>query len=266
MIAEIGHALLWLALGCAVLQAASGLTRGWLEPLTVPAAILQGWLWLFIAASLAWIFWSTDLSVAGVAATSDAALPPVLKLAAVVVQDGGWLIVATALVAWAGATLAFAAGRARRTIGAAGAVATVLTLSLLLVVAPFARLVPAPTAGAGFPVAARAWLASLSPPGRSVPGAAVIAVTPVAGPDSTGVAAEVRSGSTVLVPEWRETIRPRAGFAVADSSLGRDGWVSAAIYPSNGGWRVVATELPLWWAGAILVVLAAGGVLVRRRR
>lgn len=273
MIAEIGHALLWLAAGCALLQAVGGLLpQARIAGLTVTAAALQAWLWLGIAACLGWIFWTTDLSVAGVAATTDAGTPDGLKLLAIVVQDGGWLIAATALIAAAGVGLAFARP-SQRGLGALGAAGVVLTATLILAVAPFARLAPAPTEGAGFPVTIRAGLAGIG----GVPGAplalgatrgdtTLVAVTPLAGPDWTGVAAEVRAGGTVLLPEWRETTRQHAGYPVAAHGLGPGGWTTATLAPDTGRrWRVGVSRIG--WAWLLLPLLAvAGGVWAWRRR
>jgi len=242
VIAEAGHALLWLALGMAALQAAGGWVPA-LRALAVPAAVLQGWLWLWIAGCLIWVFAVTDLSVAGVAATTTAALPLPLKLTAIAVRDGGGLIVLTALAAWAGAVLAFFGGQRGRAVGIAGLGALALTAALLGT-APFARLVPAPTAGAGFPVAVRARLAALMPSGAVLnDGVALVAVTPVAGPDSTGVLAAVRAGDRLLAPEWREV--GGTGFPVADGTLTWRGWVAATVVPAPGGrWRVRVTRWP----------------------
>ncbi len=241
MIAEAGHALLWLALAMAGLQAAGGFVAA-LRTLVVPAAVLQGWLWLWIAGCLIWVFAVTDLSVAGVAATTDAALPPPFKLIAIALQDGG-LIVLTALAAWVGALLAFRCGQRTRAIGGAG-LATLALTAALLGAAPFARLVPAPTAGAGFPVAVRARLANLMPSGAVLrDGVAPVAVTPVAGPDSTGVLAVVQVDGTQLAPEWREI--GGTGFPVADGSLTWRGWVAATVVPAPGGrWQVRVTRWP----------------------
>ena len=278
MIAEIGHALLWLAAACAALQAVAGLVpRAGLERLAVPAAMAHGWLWLWVVGGLGWVFWTTDLSVAGVAATTSSALPDGLKLAAVGVQGGGVVIALGALVAWGGAVLAFVAGQARPAIGGAGLAGVAVAAVLLVVVQPFARLVPAPTEGAGFPSATRAWLAGLTPPGTTVVdaplplggsanGVTLSAVTPVAGPDSTGVLAEIRVGGVVLTPEWRETTRPRAGFAVRDSAVGAGGWFAARLAPADGGrWRVSVTRLSWLWA-ALAVLAAAAAALAWRRR
>ena len=271
MIAEIGHALLWLAGACALLQGLAGLhPRLGLERLTVPAAMAHGWLWIWVVASLAWVFWTSDLSVAGVAATTRSDLPDGLKLAAVIVQDGGATIVLGALVAWGGAVLAFRAGHARATIGSVGLAGLSIAAVLLVAVQPFARLVPAPTEGVGFPAATRAMLAGLAPPGATVidralalggsaDGVTLVAVTPVAGPDSTGVVGEVHVGSVVLNPEWRETLAPRTGFAIADTALGSGGWLAARLEPVDGRvWRVSVNRLSwVWFVAAVLLLAAA---------
>ncbi len=275
MIAEIGHALLWLAAACAGLQAVAALVpQARIVGLAVPAAALQGWLWLWIAACLIAVFWSTDLSVAGVAATTDAATPPGLKLAAIVVEDGGWLIVVAALAAWGGGGLAFLRPGGKVALGVTGTGALMFTITLLAGVQPFARLVPAPTEGAGFPVAVRARLAGIGGGvsgqgfalGETRGGTTLVAVTPVAGPDSTGVAAEVRAGNIVLLPEWRETIRPRAAFPVAAYGVEAEGWARATLAPAEPGrWRVGVTRVGWAWLLVPLLIGGAGACAWRRR-
>ncbi|QXQ06736.1 hypothetical protein KX816_01265 [Sphingosinicellaceae bacterium] len=280
MIAEVGHALLWLAAACALLQTIAGLVpRARLERLTVPAAMANGWLWLWVVAGLGWVFWTTDLSVAGVAATTRSDLPGALRLVAIVVQPGGSVIVLGALLAWGGALLAFVAGQARPAIAGVGLASVSVAAILLVGVQPFARLIPAPTEGAGFPSATRGWLAALAPPGATVVdaplplggignGVTLTAVTPVAGPDSTGVMGEVRVDGVVLLPEWRETMRPRDQFAAVDSRLGVGGWFAARLQPEGDGvWRVSVTRLSwLWLAGALAGVVALVAVIWARRR
>lgn len=272
MIAEVGHALLWLAAGCAAVQAA-GPVR--LRALTVPAAVLQAWLWLWIAASLAWVFVTTDLSVAGVAATTAGATPTSLKLIAIVVQDGGWLIAATALLAWTGCVLAFFAARLTRLLELLGAAGLMLTLALLVAAPPFARLSPAPTEGAGFPSRPRAALAALVPGIADAPltlalgeqrgDVTLTAISPTAGPDSTGIVGGVRIGKALLTPEWRETVQPRAAFAVADTGRDELSLVGAAMTPRpDGRWQVAVWRLPL--VAPALALIAAGSWLVWRWR
>ena len=76
MIAELGHAALWMAAALAVLQlvaGALGVRDGEAEGITIlsrPAAILQGALAAFAFAALLWVFAITDLSVKLVAANS----------------------------------------------------------------------------------------------------------------------------------------------------------------------------------------------------
>ena len=262
MIAEIGHGLLWLAAACALLLTVAGFAAR-LNDLAVPAALAVGWLWLWILACLAWLFWNVDLSVAAVAENTQSRLPAGLRLAAVVLRPGGGWPIAAAVV-----------------LGVIGGVALVLH-ALVLAAPPFARLDPAPTEGAGFdPVwrdalAARAlagprWTMFDAPlaVGQRAGAYRLAAITPVASSDSTGVGAEVHVDDLVLLPEWRETILPRHASAVPDFAWVGIGWWSAQIGPprSDGRWRVTVERVvpvPLFLGAAALI---GGGVLLWRRR
>ena len=285
MIAEIGHALLWLATGCAALAAVAGLMPR-LTALAVPAALATAWLWLWVGGALAWVFANADLSVAAVAANTQATLPVALRLAAAVLRDGGGLPLAVAAAALLAATLAFR-GAPPRLIGGASLVTLALQILVLAAAPPFARLAPAPTDGAGFAAAWRDRLAALAPPGGVVfdtllatgardstgaTGVRLAALTPVVGPDSTAVLAEIHvtvGGTDVgtLIPAWRETILPPHGAPVADDALSWQGWWSATLGPprDDGRWRVRVTRLPLGWIVAPgLAAVALTGWAVRR--
>lgn len=252
MIAEVAHGLLWLAGACAVLQ----VYAAWrLRELETPAALAVGWLWLWIAAALAWLFHALDFSVTAVAANTHSALPEGLRLAAAVLRPDGLWPVAAALVAWAGAVLAWR-GAGRLALGVTGAASLALHAGLLMT-APFARLDPAPVEGAGFASASRDWLATIGLPaaapvvampfavGAAADGVALDAVTPVGGEDSTAIVADVRvtidGTDLVLRPEWRETILPRHASGVPDT--GCDGFACwrAAVGPPQSDARFVVT-------------------------
>lgn len=273
MIAEIAHGLLWLASACAVLQ----IYAAWRLPeLTVPTALAVGWLWLWIAGGLAWLFWSLDFSVAAVAANTHSALPESLRLAAAVLRpDGGWPV-AAALVAWGGAVLAWR-GAARSVLAAVGVASVALHL-VLLTTAPFARLDPAPVEGAGFAPAWRDRLATLGLPagapvvtmpfavGARADGVALDAVNPLGGADSTAIVGEVRvtidGSDLVLRPEWRETILPRNASAVPDT--GCDGFACwrATLGAPRGDARFMVTvaRVTVWpFALALAALVALGG-------
>ena len=289
MIAEIGRGLLWLACACAGLAAVAELVpRARLGGLAVPAAVLGAWLWIWIAGGSAWVFVQDDMSVAAVAENSHSHLPVSLKLAAIVLRDGGGWVTAAALAALAGAGVAVAAARRGIILGAICALSFGVHAALL-VVDPFARLDPAPTEGAGFPSVWRDRLGRLAPPGAVVAdailevGAAVrdggtrvglVAVTPDAGPDSTEILVEVRvtdgsAGPIVLIPRWRETNVPLHAAPVADSALTWSGWYAATLgMPrADGRWPVRVTRLDWRPKLAVLVVLAVGvAVTLGQRR
>ena len=276
MIAEVGHGLLWLALACALLLAVAGFWPR-LNDLAVPVALATGWLWLWVLGAIAWVFWSLDLSVAAVAANTQSRLPEGLRLAAAVLRPGGGWPVAAAAIGIAGAVAALRRDGSR-TLGGFGLASAMLT-AIVLTGAPFARLVPAPTEGAGFDSGWRARLAGLGSGGTRVfdgslaPGTAVgavrlAAITPVGGPDSTGVAGEVRVGGVVLLPEWRETILPRAGYRVADIAWTAGARWRATLGPPDADvrWSVTVERLSLIPLYLALAGAAGAGALAWRRR
>lgn len=261
MIAEIGLALLWLAAACAALQVVAGLVpRAGISNLGGPAALAQGWLWLWIIGCLCWVFAQGDMSVAAVAANTHSALPMGLRYAAIVLRDGGGLLLATALVALGGGVLALTHRPPVRWLGAIGAVAMLLHVALFVAALPFARLVPAPTEGAGFDSGWRDRIDRLAPIGSVVFGGALLpgatsgevrfaGLVPAAGPDWTAIEATIEVGSpaTILKPQWRTTNRPQHSASVSDLKLGPGGWYSAEIGAprADGRWPIIMRQVAL---------------------
>ena len=113
MIAELGHAALWLAAALALLQLAAGAlavrggaVAGELAPLVRPAAIAQGLLAGVSFLLLLWLFWRTDLSVALVAANSHSDKPAIFKLAGAWGNHEGSMLLWVTVMALAGALIA----------------------------------------------------------------------------------------------------------------------------------------------------------------
>lgn len=278
MIAEIAHGLAWLACACALLQ----LFAAWRLPaLAGPAALAVGWLWLWIAGGLAWLFWSLDFSVVAVAANTQSALPEGLRLAAAVLRPGGGWPVAAALVAWGGAVVAWR-GAPRAVLGGVAVASVALHIGLLAGHNPFVRADPAPVEGAGFSPVWRDRLANFGPTHPALSAvlavggrggmATLVDVAPVGGPDSTGVVGEIRLGLNaplVLRPEWRETNLPRHASSVPDTAWADGGWWRASIRPhGDGRWLVTVARLRFdpWLLGLAVVGLAGFTWLQRRRR
>ena len=156
MIAELGHAALWLAAALAILQLLGGALAlresdaGPLGQLARPAAILQGALAAFSFAALLWVFAITDLSVKLVAANSHSMKPMIFKLSGAWGNHEGSMLLWVTVMALAGALIA---GIERRlpektmqaTLAAQGFVALGFYAFLLLSSNPFERL-PEPAA------------------------------------------------------------------------------------------------------------------------
>ena len=155
MIAELGHAALWLAAALAVLQliaGASGTREGaiaGIASLSRPAAILQGALASFAFAALLWVFAVTDLSVKLVAANSHSLKPLIFKLSGSWGNHEGSMLLWVTVMALAGALIAAVERRLpertmQATLAAQGFVALGFYAFLLLSSNPFERLpVPA---------------------------------------------------------------------------------------------------------------------------
>ena len=159
MIAEIGLALLWLAASMALLQLVAGAlqftSRGEIvAPLIKPAAVVQGLLCVFSFGALAWLFWTTDLSVLLVASNSHVDKPDIFKLSATWGNHEGSMLLWVTILSFAGAAIALFEKRLdRETFSATLFAQSFLALGffafLLFSSNPFARLEPAAATGAG---------------------------------------------------------------------------------------------------------------------
>ncbi|MCA0902566.1 heme lyase CcmF/NrfE family subunit [Qipengyuania aquimaris] len=156
MIAELGHAALWMAAALAVLQlvaGALGIRDGEDEGIAIlsrPAAILQGGLAAFAFAALLWVFAITDLSVKLVAANSHSMKPMIFKLSGAWGNHEGSMLLWVTVMALAGALIAAVERRLpertmQATLAAQGFVALGFYAFLLLSSNPFERL-PIPAA------------------------------------------------------------------------------------------------------------------------
>ncbi|MDG5748644.1 heme lyase CcmF/NrfE family subunit [Qipengyuania sp. XHP0207] len=156
MIAELGHAALWLAAALAALQMASGFLAlraaegSEIAALVRPSAIVQGALASFSFAMLLWLFAVTDLSVKLVAANSHSLKPLVFKLSGTWGNHEGSMLLWVTVMSLAGALIALIERRLpdrtmNATLGAQGLVALGFYAFLILSSNPFERLpVPAP--------------------------------------------------------------------------------------------------------------------------
>ncbi len=156
MIAELGHAALWLAAALAALQMASGFLAlragegSEIAALVRPSAIVQGALASFSFAMLLWLFAVTDLSVKLVAANSHSLKPLIFKLSGTWGNHEGSMLLWVTVMSLAGALIALIERRLpdrtmNATLGAQGLVALGFYAFLILSSNPFERLpVPAP--------------------------------------------------------------------------------------------------------------------------
>ncbi|MCJ8189768.1 heme lyase CcmF/NrfE family subunit [Sphingomicrobium aestuariivivum] len=155
MIAELGHAALWLAVALAGLQVALALTGGeGTETRLRAIAVVQAILAAVAFAALLRVFWITDLSVELVAANSHADKPPFYKLAAAWGNHEGSMLLWVLLLSFFGALMAtFSKGLEpkvlRGALGMQGALALGFYAFLLLSSNPFARLDPPAIEGRG---------------------------------------------------------------------------------------------------------------------
>ncbi|MFA9199868.1 MAG: heme lyase CcmF/NrfE family subunit [Cypionkella sp.] len=156
MIAELGHAALWLAAALAALQLVAGFGavraggEGELAALVRPAAILQGLLAALSFALLVWLFYVTDLSVKLVATHSHSDKPLIFKLAGTWGNHEGSMLLWVTVMSGAGALIALVERRLpertmQATLAAQGFVALGFYAFLLLSSNPFERL-PVPAA------------------------------------------------------------------------------------------------------------------------
>lgn len=159
MIAEFGHAALWLAAALALLQLAAGtlsLRPGGeaLAPLVRPTALLGGAFVVAAFGALLLVFARTDLSVELVAANSHSAKPAIYKLSAAWGNHEGSMLLWVAVLGASGAAVAawerrLDARTLHATLAALGALALGFLLFLLLASNPFARLSPPALEGRG---------------------------------------------------------------------------------------------------------------------
>ncbi|MCU0729201.1 MAG: heme lyase CcmF/NrfE family subunit [Sphingopyxis sp.] len=156
MIAEIGHALLWIAAALALLQIVSGIMalRGApilpSRPLAVAQGVLTGLAFLF----LIWLFARSDMSVALVYASSHSMKPLIYKISGTWGNHEGSMLLWLAVLGMAGACIGLLERRLNpRTMTATLLAQSSLSLGffafLLLVSNPFARANPVPPEGAG---------------------------------------------------------------------------------------------------------------------
>jgi cytochrome c-type biogenesis protein CcmF len=157
MIAELGHAMLWIAAGLALLQLVSGIgeLRGHGAVASPrPLAVGQGVLTLIAFAMLIWLFAVTDLSVDLVARNSHSEKPMLYKIAGAWGNHEGSMLLWLTILGVAGAGVALFERRLNpRTLTATLVAQAGLALGffafLLFVSNPFKRLSPVPAEGLG---------------------------------------------------------------------------------------------------------------------
>ncbi len=159
MMAELGHAALWLAAAFALLQAvwpAMGLARGDAQAIhmAVPAALTQAGLTILSFAALTWCFWVSDFSVALVSSNSHTMKPALYKISGVWANHEGSMLLWAMVLALAGAAVALFGrnlGTAfqARVLSVQALIALGFFAFLLLASNPFTRIDPAPVEGSG---------------------------------------------------------------------------------------------------------------------
>ncbi|NNC48631.1 MAG: heme lyase CcmF/NrfE family subunit [Sphingomonas sp.] len=158
MIAELGHALLWLAAALCLAQLGFGVAglRGNEEAATAALKIgaIQGVLVAAAFLILLWLFSVTDLSVELVAAHSHTAKPMIYKITGAWGNHEGSMLLWLMVLVGAGAMVALFEKRLdlrtlSATLAAQAAIATGFLAFLLLSSNPFARLNPPAVEGQG---------------------------------------------------------------------------------------------------------------------
>ncbi len=159
MIAEAGHAALWIAAAMALLQlvlGALGLTRRYPElmPAAAPVAVAQCVLTGIAFLCLIVTFMQSDMSVLLVATNSHSAKPMMYKIAGTWGNHEGSMLLWVTILAIGSATVAlFERALNKRTktatLAAQGAIALGFYAFLLFSSNPFARINPAPLDGQG---------------------------------------------------------------------------------------------------------------------
>ncbi|MEQ1688135.1 MAG: cytochrome c biogenesis protein CcsA, partial [Sphingopyxis sp.] len=156
MIAEIGHACLWIALALALLQIIGGVAelRGRAFVPVRPLAVAQGLLTIGAFGLLIWLFARSDMSVELVARNSHSAKPMLYKISGAWGNHEGSMLLWLSILGVAGAGVALFERRLNaRTLAATLVAQASLALGffafLLFVSNPFTRLVPAAAEGQG---------------------------------------------------------------------------------------------------------------------
>ncbi len=250
MIAELGHAALWLAVGMVLLQLAGPLSRrpGW-AGIAGPAAMAQAWFLIAAVLALLWSFAVTDLSVTLVNDTSHGLKPLGERLTDIARPGGGRLLLTALVLALVGGIAAFR-GEAVHVIGWASLIALVGSVA----VDPFARLDIVPAQGRSYPadsplpflVIAAVALVLLSArtrwiwggfAGALVVGGLLIGLDPVRRSET---AATLRVGDrvdvgplTVLLADLRPAAGPGHTAVVAQLVVWRDGKAVSSLHPEH---------------------------------
>ncbi len=156
MIAELGHAMLWIAAALALLQIVAGIMELRGQPLIAarPLAIAQGLLTLAAFLALIWLFVRSDMSVDLVARNSHSDKPLIYKISGAWGNHEGSMLLWLTILGFAGACIGLFEKRLdARTLTATLVAQAGLALGffafLLFVSNPFKRLLPAPTEGMG---------------------------------------------------------------------------------------------------------------------
>jgi cytochrome c-type biogenesis protein CcmF len=156
MIAELGHAMLWIAAALALLQIVAGIVEmrgGSLVPAR-PLAVAQGVLTLAAFGLLIWLFVVSDMSVDLVARNSHSDKPMIYKISGTWGNHEGSMLLWLTILGFAGACVGLFEKRLdARTLTATLVAQASLALGffafLLFVSNPFKRLLPAPAEGMG---------------------------------------------------------------------------------------------------------------------
>ena len=156
MIAELGHAMLWIAAGLALLQIVAGIfeLRGRHIVAARPLAIAQGVLTMIAFLLLIWLFVRSDMSVDLIARNSHSDKPLIYRISGTWGNHEGSMLLWLTILGFAGAMVGLFEKRLdARTLTATLVAQASLALGfftfLLLVSNPFKRLVPAPPQGLG---------------------------------------------------------------------------------------------------------------------
>ncbi len=160
MIAELGHAMLWIGAALALLQIFAGIMelRGQPNATAIvpirPLAVIQGALVLVAFGLLIWLFVRSDMSVELVARNSHSAKPLLYKISGTWGNHEGSMLLWLSILGVAGAAVALFERRLNpRTLTATLVAQSTLALGffgfLLLTSNPFKRLIPAAQEGMG---------------------------------------------------------------------------------------------------------------------